>query len=327
MPKSQLPTLIASQTSICSLEKTIAKLNQRYDIINKSNEEKENEELNQLIYEESIVSGDDGRRKIDVFKPQSNDIYQCIGQLDVIFDYKSSHGFRGHLIGTATTIFVSDTTAYILTCAHNIRCTVIHCTKQNCNTYRLKKKNGKKTKCSVCNQIYGRNQKQITLKATTIIFRDRSIEYGNNYGKTLENYECEELFVPDTKYELFSHPKDGFDWAFLTFSDSNHIYQKRLQDININLTNGKAVFSDKCNRNTEYGIFGYPSDKDNKMVGMKSNNINEFSIKYNEITKQYYLHQTGIDTFEGQSGSLIWCKHNNEIKICAIHVGGSNGTK
>eukprot|EP01084_Bolivina_argentea_P180604 312036_1 len=175
-------------------------------------------------YQESIVTGGDGRRRIDVFKPQLDDIFGCIGQLDVEYDYMDKHKYRGFGKGTGTVIFVGNANknkkklGYILTCAHNVRLSLTHCTKQQCNTYR------RKGVCTVCKESTGPEQHKKVVKATKIIFRDRSIEY-NNYGKTVENYKCTELYVPDIKYMNYPKPKDGYDWAFLSFVDSSDVYK------------------------------------------------------------------------------------------------------
>eukprot|EP01084_Bolivina_argentea_P170614 295644_1 len=282
-------------------------------------------------YQESIVTGADGRRRIDVFKPKPNDVYSCIGQLDVEYDYMNQHKYRGFSHGTGTVVFVGNPNnkgtklAYVLTCAHNIRLSLIHCTKQDCNTYRRKKKaNGNITKCLVCKQINGKEQKEILVQATKITFRDRSIEH-NNYGVTLDNYECKEIYVPNVNFRKHSKPKDGFDWCFLAFYD-NGIYEKRLQSIDIELVDGLNVFKNDKNAKT-FAIFGYPSDKNNEMFGMISNQVNQFEIKQNDPTQQNYLYQTCIDTKSGQSGAVIFFKEQSKIQICSIHVGGSNGTK
>eukprot|EP01084_Bolivina_argentea_P174145 301643_1 len=272
-------------------------------------------------YQESIVTEGDGRRRIDVFQPQANDIYPCIGQLDIEFDYNLSHKWRGNLTGTGTVIYNKNKTCIVLTAAHNIRGNVIHCT--SCNTYRVPKRNNQKTRCAVCKNITGPDQQQKILKATNITFRDRSIEYGNNYGQTLENYECIEVYVPDIKYMNYPKPKDGYDWAFLSFKDSDNIYKKRMEHINVELVEWNAVNK----KDRSYAIFGYPNDKHNRMVGMKSKTIKAFELRENTQTKRSYIYQTGIDTMVGQSGSLIWYKDSNGVKVCGIHAGGSKGTK
>eukprot|EP01084_Bolivina_argentea_P180601 312030_1 len=279
-------------------------------------------------YQEAIVTGSDGRRRVDVFKPTSDDIFSCIGQLDVEYDFMKLHKYRGFVKGTGTVIYVGNQnryknkSAYILTCAHNVRLSVIHCVKKTCDTYRRKRDSkGNKTKCIVCNQIYGY---QKFVKPTKIIFRDRSIEY-NNYGKTLENYECKELEIPDKKFASYGKPKDGFDWCYLCFYDDGN-YEKRLNQINIQLLNGLNIFKNGAKGKT-FGIFGYPMDKKWKMVGMTTDKSNRFEIRKNATTKRDYLYQIGIDTQGGESGSLLWFKESNTIKVCGIHVGGSNGTK
>eukprot|EP01084_Bolivina_argentea_P214418 364012_1 len=68
-------------------------------------------------YQESIVTGNDGRREIDVFKPELNDIYACIGQLDIEFNYNLSHKWRGNLTGTGTVIYNKNKTCIVLTAA------------------------------------------------------------------------------------------------------------------------------------------------------------------------------------------------------------------
>eukprot|EP01084_Bolivina_argentea_P144768 253930_1 len=284
-------------------------------------------------YQESIVSGNDGRRKIDVFEPKPDDVYECIGQLDVEYNYNKEHKFRAHAIGTGTVVFINGSekdkqhkTAVILTCAHNVRLNVIHCTKKHCNTYRLQKKGDR---CMVCQDTRGAEQKEIIIKATNIKFLDRSVEW-SNYGKTLASYKCTEIYVPNKQYINSSKPKDGFDWAFLAISDINGVYEERLARININLINGIDTFCDH-KQQPEYAIFGYPYDKDNKMVGMKSTDTSdttEFKIIQNDKTKQYYLRQVAIDTMSGQSGSLVWYKNQDTktINVCGIHSGGSKGT-
>eukprot|EP01084_Bolivina_argentea_P111375 198736_1 len=277
-------------------------------------------------YQESIVTGNDARRKVDVFQPKQDDIYECIGQLDVEFDYTNTHQWRSTMIGTGTVVLVDvfdknskNKTAMILTCAHNLRCNVIHCT--NCNTYRLKKHRH----CKGCNNEIrvDNDQKETIVPATKITFRDRSIKHAN-YGETVENYPCEEIYVPNKRYLNNPKPKDGYDWAFVKTLDKKGVYDERLKYINIDLVNGIETFS-KNKQKREYAIFGYPFDRCNKMVGMKSNEQTRFTIMQNEFTKQYYLHQVAIDTYSGQSGSLVWYKNKNTNKICVcgIHVGGS----
>eukprot|EP01084_Bolivina_argentea_P265973 450983_1 len=290
-------------------------------------DESEEDDQNQEV----LISGDDRRRRVDVFKPEKDDIYSCIGQLDVEYNYWQQHKFRKTQMGTATVISVvssnteneekeEKTKAIILTCAHNVRLTVLQCDK--CDNYRLRRdKNGDKTECNCKHPT----SKEITIKATKITFRDRSIQH-NNYGETVENYDCKEHYVPDNEYETCPVPKSGFDWAFLQFTDNN-TYAERLKKIHIQLVIGSDEFNVKKQR--EYAIFGYPHIDNNQhaLLGMFSDSINQFEIKHNVKTKMQYLQQTAFDTGSGQSGSLIWFKENNIVKICGIHCGGSQGTK
>eukprot|EP01084_Bolivina_argentea_P265972 450982_1 len=281
--------------------------------------------------QDCIVSGNDGRRKIDVFKPKINDIYGCIGQLDVEFSYPHNK-FTERSTATGTVILLinqqidenkandekeeNKQQAFILTCAHSVRLNVMIC--DECNTYRLRRKNGIRTTCIGCGQKKGSSQKQITIQATKITFRDRSIEFGVNYGKTVENYDCKEHCVCEN-YDSFPKPNGGLDWAILRFIDSGQ-YKAKMKNIHIDLINSINVFEHETKR--EFGIFGYPHDTDNKLVGMKSDRINQFQIKTNETIKTKYLQQEAIDTIKGESGALIWFKEKDTIKICGIHCGG-----
>eukprot|EP01084_Bolivina_argentea_P174147 301647_1 len=274
-------------------------------------------------YQESIVTEGDGRRRIDVFQPQANDIYPCIGQLDIEYDYDDVNQYRAYGKGTATVIFVNKKTAYVLTCAHNIRLVVIHCIKPECNTFRRLRR-GQNTVCKSCNENDEKSQRIEMIKPTKITFRNRSINF-NNYGETLNNYECKEVCVPDEKFKKNGKPTEGFDWAYLQFAD-NGVYENIMKQVKFELVDGRSIFTDYKDGKT-FGIFGYPSDKNDKMVGMKSNKSNKFEVRQNQQTRQYYLYQRAIDTKHGQSGSLIWFKQRGTIMVCGIHVGGKARTQ
>eukprot|EP01084_Bolivina_argentea_P009018 16879_1 len=287
----------------------------------------ENEESDESEFQEVLLMGND--RRTHVLKSKSNNIYGCVGELVVRYDYHE-YKFNKKAIGTANVIFVADKNkdneekeanqkGFLLTCAHNIRLTVIHCTK--CKTYRLKKrKNGERTSCIYCHEINGQNQKILLVKATKITFRERSID-DKNYGERLQDFDCQEYYVPDNDYMKFPLTTGGFDWAFLQFTD-NGTYKQRLMHIHIKLVNGINVFNNKVKR--EYGIFGCINDE---MVGMISKESNKFIVKHNKRTNLMYLQQTAIDTGYGQSGSLIWFKEKDLIQVCGIHCGGSQGSK
>eukprot|EP01084_Bolivina_argentea_P004754 9001_1 len=279
-------------------------------------------------YQEAIVTGGDGRRKVDVFQPKNDDIYSCIGQLDIEFDYDDENEYKAYKHGTGTVVCLGNShkkdmkTVYILTCAHNVRLSVIQCTKNHCNTFRR----GKNTACKVCGAKDRKFQQKIWITPTKIIFRDRSIKL-NNYGETLNSYECKEIYVPDERYRDMWKPKQGFDWAYLAFYD-NGVYEARLRAVAFDLVDGCNLFSDKLRISGKtFGIFGYPDDKKDIMVGMTSNKSNRFILATNKTTKQNYLYQRAIDTKGGQSGSLIWYKQQGTINVCGIHVGGKERTQ
>eukprot|EP01084_Bolivina_argentea_P247956 414796_1 len=289
-------------------------------------------------FQEAIVTGGDGgRRRVYECDPQPTDIYRYIGQIYTTFDYMSDYNYRSNIKGTGTVVFIRDSNqkdikkAYVLSCAHNVRQIILHCIK--CNIYRVFKDRNGRTSCGQCGEKHGSNQQKKVIKATKIKFMARSIK-PNDFGVPLipKDYICTEEYVPDMQYLNYPLPKDGFDWTFLSFLDTHGIYDKYP---NIELENGMDIFNKSVKR--EYGIFGYPGDKDDKMWGMISDedNYKQFTIKQNEITKQYYLHQVAIDTAAGESGAALWFKHNEQkqqngnaiVKICGIHCGGSKGKK
>eukprot|EP01084_Bolivina_argentea_P267134 453369_1 len=277
-------------------------------------------------FQEGIVtSGDGGMRRVLECDPQPTDIYRYIGQIYAVFDYMDKYKYRSNMKGTGTVVFINNDLVYVLTCAHNMRQIIMHCIP--CDIYRIFKDKNGKTSCSQCGEKTGSNQQKKIIKATKIKFMARSIK-SNDFGTPLipKDYICTEQYIPDTQYMGFPMPKDGFDWAFLSFLDIHGIYKKHP---NIELVNGMDIFSEPMK--IQYGIFGYPGDKNDKMWGMISDadNYKQFTIKQNKITKQHYLHQVAIDTAPGESGAALWFKQNdNEIvKICAIHCGGGKGKR
>eukprot|EP01084_Bolivina_argentea_P184859 318822_1 len=145
---------------------------------------------------EAIVTGTDGRRPVYDFAQEfkSNNIYQCIGQLMVSYDYNTSHNFRlNQVIGTATVFSVQPdieadekkeaNIAYAFTAAHNIRFSVMECMTDK--RYRRKGK-----KCPICKHGKKENdQREILIKPTKILFMRRSMDF-NNFGCPKMTYNC-----------------------------------------------------------------------------------------------------------------------------------------
>ncbi len=285
-------------------------------------------------FTEAIVTGGDGgRRRVCDFYPKATDIYHFIGQIYSTFDYWDEYKYKETKKGTGTVVYIGNADqsnidrAYVLTCAHNIRHCVMFCVK--CHKYREIKRKNIKTVCAVCGQRNGANQQKTIIKATKTIFVPRSIK-SEDFGKALNkrDYVCKEIYVCDEKYTKYWKPKDGFDWAFIAFKDYDCVYAN-MNDIKIEFLNSLSVFNDNHSmQKKEFGIFGYPRDKDDKMWGMKYKTKaknQRFEIRTNESTKQSYIRQTGIDTISGESGALLWFVHNGIYHICGIHCGGSKG--
>eukprot|EP01084_Bolivina_argentea_P137531 242225_1 len=269
--------------------------------------------------QEFIVNKTDGREIVYEFAPEYKeyDIYQCIGQIVVTFDYFKEYKYRLNAKGTGTVIFVKkdvngEHIAYVITCAHNVRHGVWECTQ--CKQLR----ETKHKYCFSCNQgKHEKSQRKKMLKANKISFKRRSIMPAN-CGQTLYRYDhCKVEYIDDLNYEMFTSVKDGYDWAMISFIDKDKFYADKYQ--NILLEHGKNAFS----QNTDFAVFGYPDKHNDQMFGMKSNSIKQLQVvtQRNKTGKEY-LYQTAIDTQYGQSGSVFFYKRNKKAVIVAIHVGG-----
>eukprot|EP01084_Bolivina_argentea_P267394 453880_1 len=298
--------------------------------------------------QETIVNKKDLREPVHEF---NNDcIYECIGQLRMVYDYSEHGNYRPELTGTGTIFFVQNTKesfkrkAFILTAAHNIRHRIVHCKK--CDFYMEKRSN-----CRGCGEQLTKDDLKM-IKATDITFKRRSIQH-DSFGKMQHRYDaCNVEHINDKKYEQFSSIKSGYDWCILSIIDEENYYAKFAANITIRPT------AEICDKFARFNIFGYPCYKPNKflsneeakketqtnkriandgMYGMPSNQTRKMSIKYDDMgTMNHFLYQTCIDTEGGQSGAAVFtenkylnnsCSTKQGVTIWGIHVGGSAAKK
>eukprot|EP01084_Bolivina_argentea_P001261 2327_1 len=187
-----------------------------YDVDDNVNDEKkkyDNDEEDMDSEEdlqEVCVTGGDKRREIYKTKHKSDIIVDCIGHLRVTYHHTIGGGCA---IGTGTIFHVDGTKCFILTCAHNIRTRVYHCTKDQCVGKMLQRKN-----CSRC----GSNvvKKKELYKAVKVEF----IRWGTTkatFGNHEDAYDCDMngFLVDDDEYAKYPHIKSGYDIAILVINN------------------------------------------------------------------------------------------------------------
>eukprot|EP01084_Bolivina_argentea_P121016 214531_1 len=292
--------------------------------------------------------------KTDLREPgyefNDNDIYECIGQLRMVYNYSEHGNYKPEATGSGTVFYVQNTSdsdtrkAFILTAAHNVRHKIIHCS--SCDYYM----DIKHTKCRGCNATVTKNDLKL-INPTEITFKRRSRKQ-HSFGHREQRYDdCIVEYINDEKYKQFYSIKSGYDWCILSIIDKHNYYNKFVSNIMILPT---TEIWNKCLR---FDICGYPCYKPSKFLtdeeekteitekkrtlnnglyGMSSNQIKKMKFQSDDMgTTNIFIHQTAIDTEGGQSGACFFCKGENLKKdisndwlrkktiIFSIHVGGS----
>eukprot|EP01084_Bolivina_argentea_P105597 189097_1 len=275
-------------------------------------------------YQEVVVNGNDFRKEVHrIVSHRDMQIMKCIGQIESGFDYKIEHEYKQMAVGTGTVYQVTnEKIVFILTCAHNVRHLIKHCTI--CDTYN------EKTECSKCKNNC--DQKKI-IKPTSVEFH-RYTSTDTNFGHLEDTYECREIYIPDA-YEKHTFGEKGFDFAILMFRDhKDKYYATNCLGINV------AIGTDILAKYKRFSIFGYPAQSRknakylwNKLYGyaMKSD-VKNRGIEFIDCDKIYdrfrrqtecILRQRHVDASPGQSGSAVFVKTNDsECVIFGVHIGG-----
>eukprot|EP01084_Bolivina_argentea_P170468 295397_1 len=174
------------------------------EVVNETDEKKvdynsEDDEYSDI--EEVCVSGGDKRLEIYETKHKNDIIVQCIGNLRI--NYSGVGG--GYSIGTGTVFHVDGNKVFIMTCAHNIRMKLYHCTNTNSQC------KGKMLYNKPCNRC-GHNviKKPELFKANGVTFIRRGITK-QTFGDHENEYDCDmnECFINDNEYKKYPHPKSG----------------------------------------------------------------------------------------------------------------------
>eukprot|EP01084_Bolivina_argentea_P038130 70519_1 len=284
------------------------KYDEKYD--NKS--EADNDDTEQEV----IVNDGDFRRQIYRFVSHRDlPIIKCIGQIEPSYNYNIKHSYRTRTPGTGTAyrLTADSKKVFVVTCAHNVRRPINHCT--SCNTYN------NKNKCSKCGKTC--NSKKV-IKPTCVEFH-RYTTTNKDFGQLEDSYECQVLYVPD-QYDKNRASEKGYDFAILIFDDHNdNYYAKNCHSIKTH--NGVGILT----KYKRFSIFGYPGKdygeaKKDLLYGdvMKSDAEREGIefIKCDTKHAQFVLRQRYVDTSPGQSGAAVFTKTKNECVILGIHVGG-----
>eukprot|EP01084_Bolivina_argentea_P271125 461204_1 len=270
--------------------------------------------------QESILNDTDLRRKAHELKYKFNNsaIMDCIGKISS--NYVDKYKKRWNTVGTGTVYRTNGKTAYILTCAHNLRLNLYDCS--NCHTMSKKE---------VCWKCGSNNVQLVIVKAGTISFEIRDIET----GKHVRQYDCDmdHNILDEIMYLKYPKPAGGFDVAVLQFKDATGYFKHKSK--NILVVNGELFFKLK-NKNMQYYLFGYPYAVD-KCQLEGENTIrremwggcsisHEFSCLKNK-NDYLYLRQYEIDATMGQSGAAMFCIFKQYALIFAVHTGGNNKRK
>eukprot|EP01084_Bolivina_argentea_P191580 329085_1 len=299
----------------------------------KPNETKQNEDSD-FCDKDAIVNDCDGRRRLTESEDKHENIMECIGYLDVSFEY---NGDKLHLFGTGTVFHTkSNGDNLVLTCSHNVRQLIHKCSKCNQNVWHIKQD---QHKCNISNF----NSSQM-VKANVIKFKRRSIlnKYLKNtqdnkteiveFGDTEQVYTCDinNIFIDEHNYSQFPTPSSGYDICVIQFTDKTKYYQKYVASIR--LRSGQTTIE----RLKEFNIWGFPGDKLNYkgqqegLYGMKSAEDGDWTFVKNQTTNEIYLKQKTVDVFTGQSGSSLWVKDTeaksdeNDVILCGVHSGGND---
>eukprot|EP01084_Bolivina_argentea_P259503 437858_1 len=273
-------------------------------------------------YQEVVVNGSDYRKPVYKFVSHRDlQIIKCIGQIEAEYNYIVEHDYKESSVGTGTVYRVTnDGSSFILSCAHNVRHQVKHCSK--CNTYNPTNK-----KCSKCNNKC--DQRKV-IQPTAIEFH-RYTTTDKDFAHLEDSYVCKEIYVPEA-YDEHRFGEKGFDFAILMITDHDDGYYAQ------NCHNIKtAIGSDVLKQYKRFSIFGYPGKdyenaKKDELWGyaMKSDadekgiELIECDQSYDDYLRktEYTLRQRYVDASPGQSGSAVFVKVNNNAIIFAVHIGG-----
>eukprot|EP01084_Bolivina_argentea_P110958 198071_1 len=274
-------------------------------------------------YQEVMVNNSDYRKPIHQFvRYRDLSIIKCIGQIETEYNYQTEHEFKERTAGTGTAYQITNNGyVLVLTCAHNIRYVIRHCT--TCDTFNLLNK--------LCSKCKKKCDKKKVIMPTAIQFHRYTITY-QNFGYLENTYDCDEVYIPEA-YEQNRAAQKGFDFAILKFQDENDgYYTTNCHDIMIQL--GEKILG----THKRFSIFGYPGKdygnaKKNQLYGYGM--ISDASAQGVELTEckesygnfarktKYSLKQRVVDASPGVSGSVLFVKSNNEeTTIFGIHTGG-----
>eukprot|EP01084_Bolivina_argentea_P199342 341111_1 len=180
-------------------------------------------------HQEVVVNGSDYREQIYEFESHRDlSIIKCIGQIKSEYSYQIEHEYKTNGVGTGTVYTVTGNgahaTAFVLTCAHNLRHKIYKC--NSCKTYN------RKNNCSKCGKTLTPKDKKL-LQPTVIEFKRRTTTK-HNFGRTEKSYKCYEVYVPDA-YEQNIILAKGFDFAILMFVDDDKYYSKHCGNMQLGL--------------------------------------------------------------------------------------------
>eukprot|EP01084_Bolivina_argentea_P017451 32589_1 len=183
--------------------------------------------------QEVCVTGHDKRLPIYETAHKNDCIIQCIGQLRISYHQSIGGGYK---IGTGTIFHVQDDKCLVLTCAHNIRTTIYHCIKNNCQGKMLSNK-----PCNKCNGAVSKRDK--LEKAVRVTFIRRGIKK-DTFGNHETEYECDmkQCIIDDKKYSKCPHPTSGNDIAILVINNKTAADYYHNKCKNIFLVNNLNLF-------------------------------------------------------------------------------------
>eukprot|EP01084_Bolivina_argentea_P288200 494636_1 len=305
-------------------------------------EKYEKEDTEEYDNQEVIVNNTDLRVKVIESDDRKQSIMECIGHLKSDFIYDTNE-YRKSVAGTGTVFHVgNDGATFVVSCAHNVRTLVWHCSK--CNKYM-----NDKAIHDPCSDTFVLNLQRKIIKANRIKFVKRCIhkKYEKviddskkeiiEYGDTENVYECDiaNIFINEEKYKQFPTGSSGYDLCVIRFKNKTKDYKNLVK--NIRIQNGKQIIEEM----REFNIWGFPGDKlkivDDKqeqqgLFGMKSHENGQYSFPVHKKTNKMYFKQNTVDAYAGQSGSAIWVKKKETYMVfatqqvnivCGVHTGGN----
>ena len=246
----------------------------------KNEDQKQTVDLNHYMNQEVIVHKRDLRKPIYNSRLKKSPIIKCIGQLNIVYKYVNRGPYIIQTQGTGTVFSVdSQNVAHVLTCAHNVCRYVYECNK--CKGYmemRQKNVNNDKMeevrKCIYCQHT---DLNTTFIKASEIEFNRRCIakeliiksndndnqEKVFRFGDLIEGYECnvKSMYVP-SEYQNYPYPTSGYDYAILSFKDTNNYYSEYCKNIIL------STARETLHKDTKFSIAGYPGDKPDQLWGM-----------------------------------------------------------